>query len=51
MLGQAEVPIQPDDTTHSLTHRIAEAGARTLVEVLPRYERGEIAPRTRTSRS
>ncbi len=45
ILAQAQVPMQPDDTTHSLTHRIAEAGARALVDVLPRYERGEITPR------
>ena len=45
ILDQAEVPIHRDDTTHSLTHRIAEAGARALVDVLPRYERGAITPR------
>ncbi|HYM15002.1 MAG TPA: methionyl-tRNA formyltransferase [Dehalococcoidia bacterium] len=42
MLARAEVPISSDDTTATLTARIAEAGARLLVEVLPKWAAGDI---------
>ncbi len=44
MLASALVPIAPDDTTGSLTPKVANAGAELLLDVLPRYERGEITP-------
>jgi methionyl-tRNA formyltransferase len=43
MIDRAVVPIAPDDTTATLTPRVAEAGARLLVDVLARYERGDVA--------
>lgn len=45
ILAQSEVPIQPEDTTASLTHRLAHLGAELLLDVLPRWLRGEIEPR------
>lgn len=42
MLGAVEVPIAPDDTTATLTPRIAQAGAALLVEVLPRWIDGSL---------
>ncbi|HOR00146.1 MAG TPA: methionyl-tRNA formyltransferase [Anaerolineae bacterium] len=44
MLAQAEVPIDPDDTTGTLTARLAELGAQLLAETLPRWLAGEIEP-------
>ncbi len=44
ILAQREEPIRPDDTTGSLTERLARTGAELLMEVLPRYLRGEIRP-------
>jgi methionyl-tRNA formyltransferase len=44
MLGVARVPILPSDTTATLTPKIAEAGASLLVDLLPKWERGEITP-------
>lgn len=44
MLARVAVPIGDDDTTATLTPRIAEAGAVLLVDVLPRYAAGAIAP-------
>ncbi|MEX0749289.1 MAG: methionyl-tRNA formyltransferase [Dehalococcoidia bacterium] len=35
MLGAAQVPVAPDDTTGSLTPRIAESGAALVLELLP----------------
>jgi methionyl-tRNA formyltransferase len=42
ILAQVEAPIQPDDTTASLTARLAELGAKLLMEVLPGWLAGEI---------
>lgn len=42
VLGQAPTPISPLDTTATLTDRIAQLGADLLVEVLPRWMRGEL---------
>jgi methionyl-tRNA formyltransferase len=42
MLGAAEVPISPDDTTASLTPRVAEAGANLLLDLLPRWADGSL---------
>ncbi len=45
MLAQAEVPIHPDDTTATLTARLAGLGAQLLVETLPGWLAGELEPR------
>ncbi len=44
MLAQAELPIGPGDTTGTLTARLAELGARALMETLPRWLAGTIEP-------
>ncbi len=44
MLAQATQPIYADDSTDSLSERLAEQGAQLLVETLPRWLAGEIAP-------
>jgi len=44
MLAQASAPIRPDDTTGTLTARLAELGAQLLAETLPRWIAGEITP-------
>ncbi len=44
MLAQRALEILPDDTAHSLSQRMAELGARLLVETLPRYLNGELPP-------
>jgi methionyl-tRNA formyltransferase len=40
ILLQREVPIEPDDTTGTLTPKLAEVGAQLLVETLVLLERG-----------
>jgi methionyl-tRNA formyltransferase len=42
ILAQAECPINPDDTTASLTARLADSGAQLLVEMLPGWLNGVI---------
>ena len=42
MLAQVRIPIAADETAGLLATRLADAGARLLVEVLPRIERGEV---------
>ncbi len=44
ILAQEREPILPDDTTATLAERLAERGARLLIETLPRWLRGEITP-------
>lgn len=44
-LTSAAIPILPDDTTDTLTVRLAELGARLMEETLPRWIAGEITPR------
>lgn len=44
MLAAAAVPITDDDTTGTLTDKLASLGAGLLVTTLPRWLRGEIAP-------
>lgn len=39
---QAYAPIGPDDTAGSMTERLAELGAQTVVEALDRLESGEL---------
>lgn len=45
ILAQREEPIRPDDTTGTLTERLARVGAALLIETLPRWLAGEITPR------
>jgi methionyl-tRNA formyltransferase len=42
MLAQARLPITPDDTTQTLTDRLAPLGGRLLAEKLPLYLAGEL---------
>jgi methionyl-tRNA formyltransferase len=44
VLTQAEEAIHPQDTTASLSERLATLGAKLLVATLPRWLAGEIAP-------
>ena len=43
VLHQAVLPIEPDDTTTSLTSKLAELGAREIVSVLEAIRAGQIA--------
>jgi methionyl-tRNA formyltransferase len=45
ILAQAERPIAPDDTTASLTAKLADLSAELLLETLPGWLAGEIHPR------
>jgi methionyl-tRNA formyltransferase len=45
VLAQRALAIEPGDTAGSLSERLAQAGARLLVETLPGYLSGEIVPR------
>ncbi len=45
LIAQCEEPIRPDDTTGSLTARLARLGADLLLETLPGYLGGERIPR------
>lgn len=44
ILNQREVTILEDDTTESLTSRLAEVGAQLLIETVPLWVEGRIAP-------
>jgi methionyl-tRNA formyltransferase len=44
MLSKREEAIRPDDTTGSLMERLSHMGAELLIETLPKYLAGEIAP-------
>jgi methionyl-tRNA formyltransferase len=44
ILAQAECKIEPQDTTGSLSVKLAHLGADLLVETLPRWLEGRIAP-------
>jgi len=44
ILAQEAMPIEPDDSTGSLEARLAELGARLLVEWLQRLHRGNLPP-------
>lgn len=45
LLATASLPITPDDTTGTLTDKLARLGAELLVRVLPGWLAGEIVPR------
>ena len=44
ILNQQSLPILPDDTTLSLSERLATLGAQLLMETLPAYLLGELQP-------
>jgi methionyl-tRNA formyltransferase len=44
VLAQRREPVQPEDTTQSLTRRLALAGAELLMETLPSWLAGAIRP-------
>ena len=44
LLSQSAIPLLPDDTTESLTTRLAALGAELLLETLPGYLSGAIQP-------
>ncbi|MBM3176113.1 MAG: methionyl-tRNA formyltransferase, partial [Chloroflexi bacterium] len=44
LLKQAKVPISAEDTTGSLTAKLAQIGARLLLETLPQWLEGRITP-------
>ncbi len=44
VIAQQEEPILPEDTTESLTDRLFRKGAKLLVESLPRFLQGDLAP-------
>ncbi len=44
ILSQQALDVSPADTTESLSERLAEIGAKLLLETLPGYLRGEIVP-------
>ena len=44
MLLKRSIPLEGDETTGSLTVKLAELGAQALVEVLPRWVAGEVTP-------
>ncbi len=44
MLAAASEPIRSDDTTASLSERLSQLGARLLIETLPKYLNGDLAP-------
>jgi len=44
VLGMAALPITPDDTTGSLTAKLARLGGELLIAKLPHYLAGEIVP-------
>jgi methionyl-tRNA formyltransferase len=50
ILLQRAIPIAEDDTTGSLTSKLAVLGARTLVEALPLWVQGKIAPQPQDDR-
>lgn len=45
ILAQREEPIRPDDTQATLEGRLAQLGAKLLMETLPPYLAGDLSPR------
>ncbi|NOX63373.1 MAG: methionyl-tRNA formyltransferase [Chloroflexi bacterium] len=45
ILAQAAEVIRPDDTAGALSQRLAQQGARLLIDTLPCYLEGKLAPR------
>ena len=44
VLARAQIPIFPQDTTGSLTAKLSRIAAQLLLEVLPRWFKGELTP-------
>ena len=44
IVAQRETPIEPEEATPELTARLFQMGAGLLLEVLPRWHRGDIRP-------
>ncbi len=44
VIVQRELPIAPDDTTGALTDKLARLGAQLVIDTLPAWLAGEIAP-------
>jgi len=44
ILSRAQIPIFPQDTTGSLTDKLSLIAAQSLLEVLPRWVKGELTP-------
>ena len=44
VLARAQIPVSAEDTTGSLTDKLFQVGARMLLDVLPRWVRGELTP-------
>lgn len=44
ILSQAEVDITPEDTTASLTEKLGQLGGQLLLDTLPRWMAGDVAP-------
>lgn len=44
LLSQRAVPIMPDDTSETLSQRLAKLGAELLLETLPPYLKGDLKP-------
>jgi methionyl-tRNA formyltransferase len=43
-LAQRALPIEPNDTTASLSEKLSQLGADLLIETLPRWEQRELSP-------
>jgi len=50
IIAQASLPIQPDDTTGTLSARLAALGAQLTAAILPRWLAGEITPQPQDGR-
>lgn len=44
VLAQAQIPVLPPDTTGSLTAKLSRIGAQLVLDVLPRWLKGELKP-------
>ena len=44
ILAKRTTPIEPGDTTGSLTEKLSRLGAELLIETLPAWERGDLTP-------
>jgi methionyl-tRNA formyltransferase len=44
VLAQAQIPVWPQDTTDSLTAKLSRIGAQLVLDVLPRWRKGELKP-------
>jgi len=49
ILARAQIPISAQDTTGSLTAKLSLIAAQLLLEVLPRWSRGELTPQAQNA--